>query len=441
MAQKKYGKAMRIGPDAIMVYDPETLWQINSARSLYTRGGWYESIKFHPEGDSVFSEMSNVLHDRRKAKLAGGFAGKGSVNLEADVDSQIAALVKYIRNKALDGQGNSLDFNDIIRWFQLDLITLVGLGEAWGDLADETDHFDFLRTMDSAIPLLHSISMVPFTRKIVFSKPVLYLAAPRVTDKGGMGRCIREMRSTVKSHFENTVETKTSRQRGDMLGEWIKHGYSPDQCEYDIASIMPAGTETSITVIRGTLLHILSSPPVYHKLKQEISEGIKAGRISRPITNDQAKAMPYLQAVISEGTRVVSPVINGFPKTVPPGGDTICGKFVPEGTEIHMNCISMLMNTDVFGADTEVFRPERFLECDDKQKAYMLKTIDLIFGYGRWLCLGKPLAMIELNKIFVELLRVFDFQIAHAEQPWKRRTYSTSIIEDFELRIWENPLD
>lgn len=76
---------------------------------------------------------------------------------------------------------------------------------------------------------------------------------------------------------------------------------------------------------------------------------------------------------------------------------------MPEGTEIHMNCISMLMNTDVFGADTEVFRPERFLECDDKQKTYMLKTIDLIFGYGRWLCLGKPLAMIELNKIFVEV--------------------------------------
>lgn len=67
----------------------------------------------------------------------------------------------------------------------------------------------------------------------------------------------------------------------------------------------------------------------------------------------------------------------------------------------------MLMNTEVFGTDTEVFRPERFLECDDKQKTYMLKTIDLIFGYGRWLCLGRPLAIIELNKIFVEVRYVF----------------------------------
>lgn len=85
---------------------------------------------------------------------------------------------------------------------------------------------------------------------------------------------------------------------------------------------MPAGTETSITTVRGTLLHILSSPAVYHKLKQEISEGIKAGRISQPITQDQAKEMPYLQAVIREGMRIVPPVINGFAKKVPPSGDT-----------------------------------------------------------------------------------------------------------------------
>lgn len=190
-AQKKYGKAMRIGPDAIMVYDPETLWHINSVRSSYGRAGWYESAKFHPQGNSVFSELSTAAHDRRKAELISGFSGKGSVNLEADVDSQIAALVKYIRIKALNGQGDRLAFSKIIRWFQLDLITLVGLGESWGDLADETDHFDFLGSLDSAVPILSSISVVPFLRKIVFSKFFLYLAAPRVTDKEGMGRSIR----------------------------------------------------------------------------------------------------------------------------------------------------------------------------------------------------------------------------------------------------------
>lgn len=190
-AQKRYGKAMRIGPDAIMVYDPETLWYINSARSSYGRGGWYESMKFHPEGDSVLSELSTSLHDKRKAKMISGFAGKKLVNLEADVDSQIAALVKFIRTKALNGQGNALGFSKIIRWFQLDLISLVGLGEAWGDLADETDHFDFLGAMDMTMPVIHSISFVPFMRKMIFSKLFLYMAAPKLTDKEGLGRSLR----------------------------------------------------------------------------------------------------------------------------------------------------------------------------------------------------------------------------------------------------------
>lgn len=189
--QKKYGKAVRIGPNSIMIYDPETLWRINSARSSYGRGGWYESQRFHPDGDSVLSELNTTRHDKRKANLASGFAGKGLVNFEADVDSQIAALVRYIRDKVLDGQGNSLDFSKIIRLFQLDLITLAGLGEAWGDLADETDHYDFLGSMDMLIPFIHSICFLPFLRKIVFSKLFLYLAAPKPSDKEGMGRSIR----------------------------------------------------------------------------------------------------------------------------------------------------------------------------------------------------------------------------------------------------------
>ena len=30
-------------------------------------------------------------------------------------------------------------------------------------------------------------------------------------------------------------------------------------------------------------------------------------------------------------------------------------------------------------------------------------TLELVFGYGRWQCLGRNVALIELNKIFVEV--------------------------------------
>lgn len=189
--QRKYGKVMRIGPSTLMVSDPETVWRISSARSSYNRGGWYSGVKFHPEGDSVFSEMSTSQHDKRKAKLVPGFSGRGSLSHEADVNTQIAHFVEYIKGKVRSGKGDKLDFSKIIRWFQLDLITLVGMGEAWGDLADETDHFDFLRSMDIATAFVHSVSMFPFLRNIVFSRLFIYLAAPRLTDQKGLGSSLR----------------------------------------------------------------------------------------------------------------------------------------------------------------------------------------------------------------------------------------------------------
>lgn len=189
---------------------------------------------------------------------------------------------------------------------------------------------------------------------------------------------------------------------------------------------MPAGTETSISTIRGIMMYLMTSPRILQKLRREIADGIRDGRISSPITNDEAKRLPYLQvyyedtsreprknylltpvqAIINEGMRVTPPLVAGFSKKVPSGGDIICGKSLPEGTEIHANFISLMRDQKVFGHDVEVFRPERFIDCDDTTRAKRLKVVDLLFGYGRWQCLGKVLAWMEMNKIFVEVSQI-----------------------------------
>lgn len=117
------------------------------------------------------------------------------------------------------------------------------MGQAWGDLVDETDHFDFLRSMDLAIPCFSVFAMVPLLRKLVFSKLFLSLAGPRLADKEGMGRSLRsvrkglyhgidhtsdleeakvissgrELKATVNARFEADNPDSQCRQRGDML--------------------------------------------------------------------------------------------------------------------------------------------------------------------------------------------------------------------------------
>jgi cytochrome P450 len=50
-----------------------------------------------------------------------------------------------------------------------------------------------------------------------------------------------------------------------------------------------------------------------------------------------------------------------------------------------------------------MFRPERWLEASGDQLQRMDKTVDLVFGYGRYQCLGKNIAMIEMRKTFTEV--------------------------------------
>ncbi|KAI0006341.1 cytochrome P450 [Xylariaceae sp. FL0662B] len=431
--QEKYGKVMRIGPNELLVYDPDTLWHINSVRSTYGRGGWYASIQFDPYGHSVLSEPDTAKHDRRKAMIASGYAGKGAVNLEQKVDSQLAVLVNLLKTKYL-GKG-AVNFGQLIRFLQVDITTIVGSGEPWGDLATETDQFDFISIADSFVPFLHSFMMIPYLRDLFASRFFLRLAGPKPTDEKGMGRFLGIVKRVVEKRF--IERPSRGNRKGDMLDEWIKHGLTRRECELELAVQVPAGSETSTTAIRGIMLYLLSTPNVNLKLQQEISAGIRDGRISSPITSEEARKLPYLQAVIQEGLRMVPPAITGFPKKVPAGGDTICGKFIPAGTDIFVNLWSMLHNREVFGEDADVFRPERFLECNEAKKAQLVRNIDLAFGHGRWQCPGKTLAWIELNKIFVELLREFDFQVVNPESPWRCRGYSSFLIDNFWIRVME----
>lgn len=67
---------------------------------------------------------------------------------------------------------------------------------------------------------------------------------------------------------------------------------------------------------------------VYDKLVAEIRGTFAA---EDDIRFEILKDLPYMSACINEAMRVFPPVPAGLLRTVPKGGDTISGHFVPEG--------------------------------------------------------------------------------------------------------------
>jgi cytochrome P450 len=165
-----------------------------------------------------------------------------------------------------------------------------------------------------------------------------------------------------------------------------------------------AGADSTATATRCTLLHIITNPSVYAKLCNEISTGIRENRISSPvIRNAEALELPYLQACIREGLRIWPPGAGLMTKQAPPDGDYFKGMFIPGNTGIAYSAWGVQRNAQIYGEDVYVFRPERWLEASGEALQKMERLQEMVFGSGRYGCLGKPLAVVELNKVFVQV--------------------------------------
>lgn len=157
----------------------------------------------------------------------------------------------------------------------------------------------------------------------------------------------------------------------------------------------------------------MTNPPTLRRLLEEIDDALSSpDRLSDVtrnaggiITHAEALTLPYLQAVIREGLRIYPPATGLVGKLVPsPGGDTVHGFKLPEGTTLGQNLWGLCRRKDLWGPDADIFRPERWLEAESDQARLreMITAQDMVFGYGKYQCLGKGMVGMELGKVYFE---------------------------------------
>lgn len=64
-----------------------------------------------------------------------------------------------------------------------------------------------------------------------------------------------------------------------------------------------AGSDTTAIALRSIIHNLITSPICYSTLQREIDSWDKAGKLSDPAKESEAKQRPYLQAIIKEGMR------------------------------------------------------------------------------------------------------------------------------------------
>jgi cytochrome P450 len=342
------------------------------------------------------SHIDTSRHDAIKSKVIGGYNGKDGINLEGAIGSQVEILIREIRARHL---GHPVDFSRLMRQFALDAIIAVAFGESLGFLtADHGDVFGYVNAVDNMLIFMTLAGELPIVRSFVRSRRLAPLVR-RVLAFTGVGRMLNHTRRVVAERYAADNPGK-----GDMTASFIRKGLTQIECEGESHLQLIAGADTAVTVLRSTLLYIMTMPRVYTRLKDEIKAAVDADKAPDIVTMLQAQSMPYLQAVVLEGFRMRPAVVYGHFKSVPVGGDTLPnGIRLPGGTAIAPNYIALTRRTDVWGTDADLFRPERFLEVDAAKRHEMERALDLNFGLGRWQCAGRNIALIEMNKVFFEV--------------------------------------
>ncbi|CAK7271329.1 hypothetical protein SEPCBS119000_004544 [Sporothrix epigloea] len=414
---KHYGKLARIGPNWVVCGDPAEIRRIWAARPNYRRGYWYRGLRFDPYRDHTLSTLDEKVHSQLRSKMLPGYGGKDVDGLHEAIDVHVAAFVELLEDKYLAGDPSkshvpyrTVDLALKIQLFTLDVISTLAFGETFGCLDADADTSGYLEVTERVTPILAAMAIFPWVVDFLQSR-VWRLLIPNVNKIVGFG-IMKLAKRTVDARYGEKPLIKR-----DMLGSFVKHGLSRDEAEGEAMTQIVAGSDTTATAIRATLLYITTNPQVYARLQREIDESVCAGRISSPISDAEARRFPYLQAVIREGLRMWPPA-SGLQPKVSMTDDVICGIRVPAGTSVAWAPWTMMHDKGVFGEDAYQFQPERWLDTPPEQLRVMEQTAMLGFAGGsRYECLGKNVAMIELNKVFVELLRRFDIVLVDPTQP------------------------
>ena len=477
------------------------------------RGKWYNSLRLDPHRPNLVAENKVDEHNILRHQMAAGvgifrfklfisclinfqYSGRDVPQMEAILDERFLEWTDYIERywTSSDQTTRAYDIARGIQYLTTDTISHLCFGRPIGFVAKHEDVHGFLGTLENRLPIAELFSVITelftFLATITKLPMIKRILIPQNKDQSGVGKIlgvcypilVDANRNNHRSFWtfgqisrraiEKRLDQGLDQCNSDILTSFLRRGMDTSQAETEITVSLFAGMDTTATGMRATLLYILSSPAIYLRLCREIRSRFPLSPALNPIIADEAQDLPYLQACIKEGLRLFPPVTALRERLVPPHGDNICGFRIPPNVNVGLNTKGLLRKATVFGKDSDVFRPERWLQRDPARLMRMERVHELVFGAGATRCLGMKIATLSLNKFFVEvrlmlirllsglapsgrrstyrrlitgllpqLLRRYDLAVINPEKPWRSRCHGIFFQDDFYVRVTKQAID
>ncbi|KAM0550298.1 hypothetical protein ACHAPJ_008968 [Fusarium lateritium] len=404
----KYGKLVRIGPNHVSTCDPAAIPIIYSTNPTWIKGpSYYGAIPVSRNRPvPTIIGMGEAQHTAVRKSVGRAFTTNSLLDYEDSIEATGKELIV-----ALSGETET-DIGEWLQYFAMDMLIRITFSDSLGMLSKRQDVDGTLQAVMARFDHWGQWGAVP---NIDYAVNKSRLATTlRGVSNHPLARVAQSKLDTRKS---DTNKSSYS----DLCSKFLEgQNKYPQLVKQDeilgiIMSTIGAGADTTAGTLTYTLFFLSKHPAARQRLMDEINENLSQGTLTRTPKWIEVNRMPYLDAVLRESMRLLPIASWGLDRVVPPTGATVAGHFLPGGTIVGCQIDAVHRDKEVYGKDSDNFRPERWIEASVDQRRQMDRAF-LAFSAGKRTCTGVHIAWLEMKKTLPLLMMNFDLDLVNPNQ-------------------------
>ncbi|MCJ1258546.1 hypothetical protein MMC24_006379 [Lignoscripta atroalba] len=397
----------------VSVSDPAEIPNIYGYNGKFAKSDFYWVLSFYVKGKAIpglFATQDENHHRILKRPIAGIYSMSNLVSFEPYVDSTMRVFFEQLEKRFVR-PGEICDFDKWLQMFAFDVIGEITFSKRLGFLERGEDVDGIMENSWKYFSKAAPVSQMPWLDYVYTKNPILQRL--RVTNMNPIvafaraRRRERELESAKDDPWVGDAEKKSHNR--DFLTRFMEvERKDPATPPWAInawaTSNITAGSDTTAILLRTIFYNLLKYPQTLQALREELDA---KANLDELVTWKQSLTLPYLDACIKEAGRMHPPFGLPYERVVPSEGAIISGQRLRGGTVVGISAWVVHRDYSVFGNDSDIWRPERWTECDGDRRRKMENTL-MTFGAGHRSCIGKNISLLEVYKLVPTLVRLFD---------------------------------
>lgn len=403
---EKYGNVIRTGPNSLAFASLPAFEAVYGFNKSLEKGPFYDFARdAHTQAGSIFTARTDAIHREHKRKVVGAAL---LANKIATYEPTISRNVHTLVSRLTEAQSSSTTATDVcsfVHRYTLDTLMEIIYGQQAGcePYTDTKQSRDVLPALQKLSKMAWGSSLLPWFGWLMSTRPMVYLTRLPTYDFEGNLTAIAALVKLGHELVFSQSELSLEGRQPSVLKNYLQVPESdtkrmdPEQMFRECFNLNLAGPGSTAAALTAIIYELGTHRG--REWQNRICNDLKGG-ITGPIPS------PVLMAVIKETMRLHAPFPTGFPRSIAPGAENAIPGLpapLPVGTIVSSNTYILGHSKNNWGADAEIWKPQRWLEADESRKR-KLEDDFVVFSKGPRGCIGKEIALLLIAKAVVGLL-------------------------------------